>query len=386
MRILMLHQHFKLPEEGGGIRSYHIAKALALAGHQVDIMSGGNHAGKVSLASNVTVKYLQVSYKNEFSFLRRFFSFISFYAKSKYQLGKSSPYDLVYAISTPLSVGWLGLQLKRKWNCQLIFEVGDLWPLAPIQMGIISNSWLARIFYAREKEIYQHSDAIISLSPDITSYIRKIEPALPVHTITNLSDTSFFAEAIKEVLGEKFTIGYFGAFGLANHLEFLLDAAVECKKQQLPVEFILMGEGMRLAHIKQRAEEADLNEITFVLAGNKLEVLAQMKKCDAIYISFKDLPVLATGSPNKFFDGIAAGKIIICNFRGWLGEEIEIHNIGFNYDPNVPEQFCSRINYYLSNPEAINAARNAALKLANQKYNLQRLTNEVVKLVEKLGN
>ena len=33
MKILYLHQYFLTPEQGGAIRSYHLAKALVDAGH-----------------------------------------------------------------------------------------------------------------------------------------------------------------------------------------------------------------------------------------------------------------------------------------------------------------------------------------------------------------
>jgi hypothetical protein len=36
------------------------------------------------------------------------------------------------------------------------------------------------------------------------------------------------------------------------------------------------------------------------------------------YISFADYPILATSSPNKFFDGLAIGLHPIINFKGWI--------------------------------------------------------------------
>ena len=39
MKILYLHQYFKTPEEGGAIRSYHIAKEMIAKGYEVEMLS-----------------------------------------------------------------------------------------------------------------------------------------------------------------------------------------------------------------------------------------------------------------------------------------------------------------------------------------------------------
>jgi hypothetical protein len=58
---------------------------------------------------------------------------------------------------------------------------------------------------------------------------------------------------------------------------------------------------------------------------------------DAVYVSYADVPVLATGSPNKYFDGLAAGKLMLINFKGWLKNITESHELGFYVDPTRPE-------------------------------------------------
>jgi glycosyltransferase involved in cell wall biosynthesis len=51
-------------------------------------------------------------------------------------------------------------------------------------------------------------------------------------------------------------------------------------------------------------------------------------------VSFNnEAPILASGSPNKFFDSLAAGVPIILNFEGWLKELVIKQKLGF-YQPN----------------------------------------------------
>jgi hypothetical protein len=58
-----------------------------------------------------------------------------------------------------------------------------------------------------------------------------------------------------------------------------------------------------------------------------------MNITDASFIFYKPVPVLETGSPNKFFDGLAAGKLIIINFGGWIKTEIEENKCGVYVNP-----------------------------------------------------
>ena len=43
---------------------------------------------------------------------------------------------------------------------------------------------------------------------------------------------------------------------------------------------------------------------------------------------FKDVPVLATNSPNKLFDTFAAGRAAIVNMDGWMRELVERNDAG----------------------------------------------------------
>ncbi len=44
MKIIYLHQYFLTPEQGGAIRSYHLAKAMVEAGHEVEMITSHNHS------------------------------------------------------------------------------------------------------------------------------------------------------------------------------------------------------------------------------------------------------------------------------------------------------------------------------------------------------
>jgi glycosyltransferase involved in cell wall biosynthesis len=92
---------------------------------------------------------------------------------------------------------------------------------------------------------------------------------------------------------------------------------------------------------------------------------------DAVFVSFRSEPILETGSPHKFFDGLAAGKLVILNFGGWLEKLVEQHQCGLRV--SEPRQFASAIRPFIEDPERLAAAQRSARNLAEQRFSLERI-------------
>lgn len=390
MRIYIIHQYFKTPLDGGGIRSYYISKYLVEQGHDVSVVTAYNgEEYKQESVEGITVHYLPVYYTNHLSFWSRVHAFYRFVWMSIRLISKMPRPDVNYVISTPLSTGIIALYLKKTKKIPFIFEVGDLWPKAPIQLGVIKNILLKRVSIWLEKRIYQKAQSIVALSPDIQAEIQNIVPAKPIKVVTNMADTGFFIpenksnEYLKKYeLENKFVISYTGTVGLANHLEYLLSAAKAC----LPFEgirFIVMGSGAKWDYINALAKKEQLNNILFLSSGDKQQVKEILNVSDAIYISFKNAPVLASGSPNKFFDGLAAGKLIIINFKGWIKDLIEQHNCGFSYDPEKPEEFIKQLTPYLEDKTALKSMHCNSRKLAESSFAINQQLEELADFIER---
>jgi hypothetical protein len=90
--------------------------------------------------------------------------------------------------------------------------------------------------------------------------------------------------------------------------------------------------------------------------------------------------VLETGSPNKLFDGLAAGKLIIINFGGWLKQEIESTQCGFYYNPQQPTEFVKKLSAYLYEGGLLERAQAASRKLGAEKYSREKLGKEFVEV------
>ncbi len=331
MKILYIHQYFKTPQEGGGIRSYHIAKAMVAAGHEVEMLTAHNQPEYVKInIEGITVHYLPVAYDNSFSKIRRIMSFMSFFLKAT-KLSFKLKKDLIYATSTPLSIGAIALCVKWITKTPYIFEVRDLWPKVPIELGFIRNRFVIGVLNSLEKLIYKNAKHIIALSPGIKQHISQFNT--PIAIVPNFADTAFF-QATETPVNDKLTISYIGTIGFANGLDTLIDLAIVAQNSYPnQFQFNIMGDGAEKNKLQAKVTASGICNVTFHDFSGKEKVRLLMQNADVMYVSFAPFPILGeTTSPNKFFDALAMKKVIVVNFEGWLKELLFTHHAGFFHD------------------------------------------------------
>jgi glycosyltransferase involved in cell wall biosynthesis len=388
VKVLLLHQHFKTPEKGGAIRSYYLAKALVESGVKVHVITAHNE--KIFKRENregIEVSYLSIDYDNRFGFFARSWAFLKYLWGVIRLSSQHKDADYCYAISVPLTVGLAAQWIKWRHKIPYLFEVGDLWPDAPVQMGFIRNYFFSSLLYQLEKSIYKSASSVVALSSSIQSAIERKVPGKKVHLLPNMADCNYFTPekkvaALEEKykVNEKFVISYVGAIGLANGLDYLLECANASRKAQLPIHFIICGYGALLDRLKGNVKQMGLVNLSFVDFVNRDGVKEILNITDAAFICYKPVPILETGSPNKFFDGLAAGKLIIINFGGWIRKEIEENVCGFYTNPHQPTDFVKKIEPFLGDKKILTEYQHAARQLAEKKYSREMLSKKFVSL------
>lgn len=388
MNVLILHQHFNTPAQGGAIRSYYLARALADHGIRPIVITSGQQKNysKVEL-EGIEIHYLPVAYDNRFGFWRRSLSFLEYTRAATKLAGRLSDIKVCYAISVPLTVGIAARRIKSKYRIPYIFEVGDLWPEAPVQMGFIRNGFFKRALYRLERSIYKDAESLVALSVSIEASIRKTSPGKKIHVIPNIADTDFYNPAGKNDglvkkfgVGEKFVVSYTGAVGFANGLDFFLDCAKKSQEAKLPVHFLLCGAGALLQHLTKRATQLELENINFIPFQNREGVREVLNVTDASFICYLPFKILETGSPNKYFDGLAAGKLILVNFAGWIKDEIEANGCGIFIEPRNAGAFVAKLSAFIENPELLHQYQQASRALAESTYSRRLLAEKFVNI------
>ena len=382
MKIIYIHQYFVTPNEGGAVRSYYLAKGMVEAGIEVDMITAHNEDYyDLKIIDGIKVHYLPVAYDNSFGFLKRGRSFMSFVSQAKKLIPKLPRPELLYISSTPLTTGIIGLWAKRKYALPFIFEVRDLWPEAPIQMGAVSNPLLKGMLYKLEERIYKNALKIVALSPGIKNYIEKKTAKEKVFLIPNFADTSFF-HPIKKTNPGKFTISYAGAIGQVNALEEFLELAQQAKQQGRDWQFVMMGKGASLPTLMKEADDMGLDNLKFEPFGSKEKVREVLQNSDMVYISFAHLPVLKTNSPNKFFDALAMGKPLIVNHKGWVQELIHTHQLGIYYNAKQADASWKKLCDFVDNSQKLIDAGKRARDLGDNYFSSEMAVKRVLHVLD----
>lgn len=392
--ILYIHQYFKTPYEAGANRSYWISKYLVDNGFKVTVITSSNKIETPVVKRNIdgiNVIYCSVSYSQKMSVFSRFIAFFRFMVKSSYISMKIKDIDLIYATSTPLSVGFPALLIHKIKTLKYIFEVRDLWPEVPIQMGALKNPLLIKLIKLFEKNIYLNAEHIIALSPGMKNgIIQSGIEASKVSVIPNMAKIDKFwirnknnkLYAKYNLDKNKFKVVHFGSMGIANNLDYILECATLLSKNN-QIEFIFIGEGSEKNKLIKRCNLSNLKNVKF-LGNYNTETLSEIiNLCDISIVSFLNLKILYTNSPNKLFDSLSAGKPIIVNSNGWTRKLVEKNNCGFYTNPDSPSDLVEKILLLKNDKVLFKTMQKNSRKLAETKFDKKILFQKILYIVKK---
>ena len=134
----------------------------------------------------------------------------------------------------------------------------------------------------------------------------------------------------------------------------------------------------------EMVEKFNLKQVKFLGKFSMKEVSEIVNISDISIVSFKDLPILYTNSPNKFFDSLSAGKPIVVNSAGWTKEMLEKHRCGFYVNPNNPKELADKILFLKNHPEIVEEMGKNSRNLAEIVYDKSILCRKFVVTVEAL--
>jgi glycosyltransferase involved in cell wall biosynthesis len=255
-----------------------------------------------------------------------------------------------------------------------VFEVRDLWPEAPIQMGALRNPVLRRAARALERFVYGRARRMIALSPGIRNgMVAAGALAERVALVPNAADLDLFDP--NAARPERFRVSYFGTMGEANDL----GAAVEAARLLGDVEFVFMGDGKRRSELERGAPS---NVVFTGSASSKDQVAELAARSSACLTLFKDVPVLATNSPNKLFDTFAAGRPAIVNMDGWMRELVERNEAGLYVRAGDVRELADRLAWLRDHPEEAERMGRNARVLAEREFARDTLAKRALAVLE----
>lgn len=374
MKILLIHQYFLEPTDGGGSRFNEMTRIWSEQGHEITVLAGMMHAnGKEKIPEykgkyfvnkkhdKVNIWRCHVSETYNSGFLGRLWGYFSFVFSSIWAgvFKTKEKYDIILVTSPPLFVGITAFVLSRFKRIPFVFEVRDLWPESAIDTGVVTNKWIIKFAYWFESFIYKKAKLINVLTPAFrdTLISQKAVPESKVIFIPNAADFSLSDELInshfdrvefrlKNNWQDKFVITYVGAHGVANHLIQVLETADLIKSRLPHVLFVLIGNGMQKEMLIEEAKRRELSNIQFIDSVPKKNVFKYIIASDFGMSVLKKVDTFKTIYSNKTFDYMACKTPLFLLIDGVSRQLVEEAQCGVFVEPENPEAFASAIETY----------------------------------------
>jgi glycosyltransferase involved in cell wall biosynthesis len=395
LKILYFHQHFVTPKGAGAIRSYAMARKLIEQGHSVTMVCGSNTAGITGLegpftkgrrrgdVDGIDVIELDLAYSNNDGFFKRVWTFISFALRSVW-IALTEKYDLVFATTTPLTAGIPGIFARWLRGKPFVFEVRDLWPELPREMGVITNPVVLWAMGVLEWLSYRSAHRLVGLSPGIVEGIKKRGvPGKKIAMIPNGCDLDIFTDSAAPwrpngVTESDLMAVFAGTHGVANGLDAVLSAAGELKKRgRSDIKFLLIGSGRLKPALMAQADREGLDNVIFHEPVRKSDLAGLMQATDVGMQILANVPAFYYGtSPNKFFDYIAAGVPVLNNYPGWLAEMIEREQCGYAVPPANSAAFADALELAAAERGHLSVMGKKAKALAQREFDRDKMASE----------
>jgi len=367
MTILLINHYAGGPPFGMEHRPFYMAREWVRRGHDVTILAATQshlrtrnpEPGDMHL-EGIHYRFLETpAYQgNGLGRVRNMLAFVAGLTRDADRLAAELKPDAVIASSTyPLDMypARRIARLARKHGAKgrLLFEVHDLWPLSPKELGNMS-SWHPFIMGMQkaENDAYRAADRVVSMLPKAEAHMRAhgMAPEKFAYVPNGIdvqeweAATEPLPETHREALAKlreegRFIVLYAGSHGLANALQYLIDAAP--RLGDAPITLVLVGQGPDKDALQSRARGMD--NVLFLPPVPKGAIPALLDATDALFLGWNRVPLYRFGiSPNKLMDYMMAAKPVIHSVEAG-NDPVAESGCGFTVAPEDPEAIAQAI-------------------------------------------
>lgn len=394
MTIVYFYQYFTTPKGSYGTRVYEFTKNWVERGHKVIVVTSPYAKSDIrstkfletQLIDGITLKIINVTVDNKHSFAKRIYSFIVYTLFSIFY-ALTLKCEIVISSSGPITVGIPGLMAKVLRRKKFVFEVRDLWPEGPVELGVIKNKLVQKVSYAFEKKCYERSDLVVALSPGMKSNITDRFPKTKVISITNSANMELYSSQKEKIehphlVGKKIAI-YAGNIGIVNNSDLLFRTAKKLKSEgREDIVIVLIGDGQQKQELVKKSE--GLNTIIFLDLMPKVELVNYLKNALVSIIPLSDTPMLSTSSPNKLFESMAASIPVIQTTNGWIKNMLQQSQSGFTVSPTKEDELFSKLIFLADNEIEAKEIGKRGYSFAKLNFDKDILSERMIKAIENI--
>lgn len=402
MRIVYIHQHFMTNLGKAGTRSYDVSRHMAENGHEVHMICGIYYTSglkpmpwykffRQEKMDGFYVTVCNVPYSNYYGPLIRMIAFWYFVLLATIAALRVSKPDVIFATSTPLTVGIPGYIASVFKRVPFVFEVRDLWPEAFVIAGELKPGLFVWLLQKLEEFLYAKAKKILLVSPGFEIRLKERGyPSEKLRTILLGADGELFRDAKPDAdfrrkynLENKMVAIFTGAHGFSNGLDYVLEAAKYLKNRD-DIRIVLLGDGHEKPKLQEKAKTEAINNVLFLEAVTKTEMIGIVTACDVGLMILLHVGRPRPVTPNKIFDYMFAGLPGIVNFPGCTLDMVKQDGTGVGSDPDNPKDLAEKLVYFADNPDKRISMGKKAREVAYEKYSRKMIAKQITQTFEEV--
>ena len=398
MRIIYLHEYFLT--NAGPNRSYDVSKYLVQMGHDVTMICGLNDQGSIKsmpwyrffqteTIDGIKVIHCNALYSNKLKVPARLWCWAKYAMLATFACIRQRRPDLIFATSTPLTIGIPGRLGARFKKVPYIFEVRDLWPEDLLDAGRIKPGLQYKLWEMLEKFCYKKARKILLVSKGFENRLieRGFDPAR-LQTIVLGADGDLYRQiqpdhdwVNQHGLDGKTIAIYTGAHGDANGLMQIIEAA-ELLRSRPDIAIVFLGEGKMRETLAFTVRVKELHNVHLLPPVPKHRLPGILAASHVGLMILKQITRPRWVTPNKIFDYMFAGLPSIVNFAGTTAEMVETDQTGVASEPGSASDLAAKIVYYADNPHEREAVGRRAREVAFARYDRKRIAQQLDEVFE----
>ena len=342
MNILYLNHYAGSPRHGMEYRPYYLAREWVQAGHAVRMLAADFSHVRTRQPDQAGTRHHElidgIDYHwyptpayagNGLGRVKNIWRFLRQVWREAGRIVREFRPDIVIASSTyPMDI-WVAhhivkLARQQGLDCRLVFEVHDLWPLSPIELGGMSSAHpFIRLCQTAENYAYRHADVVVSMLPKVAGHMQDHGLDLrKLHIVPNgitLDEWQGNPPPLREDVAQHMRackqaglqlVGYAGSHGTPNALDVMLQAAALLR--DAPLAFVLVGDGHEKAALQAQAQQLGLQNVAFFDPIPKAQIPSFLAVTDIAYIGWQHVSIYRFGiAPNKLMDYMMARCVVL---------------------------------------------------------------------------
>ncbi|MBU4277681.1 MAG: glycosyltransferase family 4 protein [Proteobacteria bacterium] len=309
--------------------------------------------------------------------------------------------DLILCGYPTVELSLASVALGKRWGIPVVLEVRDLWPDTFLDFVPRPLRWAARLsltgMFRDSRRSFAGAAGITGNTSEMVKWGLErsgrdwgswdqdfpLGSAAKPPTQEQQAQAREFWARKGVAPQEKVLYGcFFGVFSKRREVDVLIQAARILEQKGVPFKFVLCGRGVNYDKCLQLSSGCSNVIMVDWISWPKIYTLMEMSSVG--FAPYESSPDFMASIPNKPYDYMSAGLVIVSSLQGKLKELLDQEGCGVTYPNKDVDALVKILGDLYQNPEQVKIMSQKSLRLFNDKFSADTVFGGMCDYLEKI--